>query len=374
MDSSSSQLVVAFPISTSAFGLRSDWFEALAPKLLRPSFLLIIMLLVISIGILALKRFENADFAKKLWNLPVLITITVFWPSLVIGLKELVDTFDTFLVVNVFGIPWRGFGFPEVGSVGNLMMWPTAGLARLLPNLAYWIIYAFYIILFFFYSVLGPLVLAKGVLFDEIETFLDLMKELVILLLWQTTLVILVAFIMPSIVSGNPFPAHPETNLYFLSIILGVMIFFIPALTRKFGAHIESAFVPLGFRWGGAMLGLGAIGSVGGMALSRAGMSLEGIEKIKPWGERILQAEEFKTRYGNRRDMRDLKEDRSRLEGKVHEYHDEDRSKNEVLSALSNEQGPDESEPRDTAPPSKGLIGLAKKAKIEMGDDDQPET
>lgn len=349
MEPSNTPLVVVFPITTSAFGLRADWFEVFSPKLMRPSFLLITILLVISIGIMVLKRFENVDFAKKVWNLPVVMTIIVFWPSLVIGLKELVDTFNTFLVMNVFGIPWHGFGFPEMGSIANIVAWPTAGLARLLPNLAYWIIYAFYIILFFFYAVLGPLVLAKGILFDEIETFLALVKELLILLLWQTTLVILVAFIMPSIVSGEAFPARPETNFYFLSLILGIMIFFIPPLTRKFASDVERAIVPLGFRWGGARLGLTAFGGVSGTILSQAGASLERLEQLKPLRDRLLRMDEFKARYSRRAEIQDLKEENRKLEATLREYSNEDHSAHE------------------------SFFDLAKKAKLEMHGNEEPE-
>ena len=372
MSSSDSQLVVVFPITTSAFGVRPDWFEFFSPKLQGTSYLLIVLLLIISVGIMALKRFENVDFVKKAWNVPVLLTTIVFWPSVVIGLKELVDTFNTFLVINVFGITWQGFGFPEVASSANLVALPSAGVARLLPNLAYWLIYAFYLIFFFFYAVLGPLVLAKGVLFDEIQTFLELVKEFVILLLWQTTLVILVAFIMPSIVSGKPFPAHPETNLYFLSVILGVMILFVPPLTRKFGLHIESAFVPLGFRWGGALLGFQAIGGLGGAAFARAGVSSETFEKLKPFGASLLHAEEFKARYDHRSEIRDLKEETRHLERESHEAHGDDSAEHEAHGDTQSHHS--DSTEHDHGPPETDqLFGLSKKAKEEMDHDDEPE-
>jgi hypothetical protein len=360
MEPGSVSLVVVFPISTSAFGLRSDWFEMLTPKLVRPSFLLVTLLLVIWIGMLALQRFEHADFEKKVWNVPVLLTTIIFWPSLVLGLKELVDTFNTFLVVNVFAIPWQGFGFPELGSISDIALWPSAGLARLLPNLAYWIIYAFYIVFFFFYAVIGPLVLAKGVLLDEIENFFEIVKELVLLLLWQTTLLILVALVMPSIVSGEPFPPRPDSNIYFMSIVLGVLIFFIPALTRKFGAHLESAFVPLGFRWGGGMVGLAAAARLGVPLLAHAGVSTEALERMRPYRDQILRGEEFKRRYENRATMRDQSEDRRDLIKKLREYDDQERSAQNIFSQATESQ-------------ADRFVMLSKKAKQEMKrNDDNP--
>ncbi len=334
MDLGSSHLVDVFPISTSAFGLRSDWFQVFTPKFVRPAYLLMALLLVISIGVMTLKRFEEADFEKKVWNLPVLLTVVLFWPSLMLGMKDLVDSFNTFLVVNIFAIPWQGFGFPELKSLTNIVGWPAEGLARLLPNLGYWIIYAFYTIFFFFYAVLGPLILAKGVLFDEMEAFLGLVKEFLILLLWQTTLVILVAFIMPDIVSGKSFPAHPEANFYFLSFILGVMIFFVPSLTRKFAVHLESAFMPLGFRWGGAMLGLAAAGKVGAGALAGLGASARSVDQIKWWKDRALKVEDFRTRYDFRTQIHDLKEQRNQLEQKLREDEEEEHASRDAVAEI----------------------------------------
>lgn len=361
METGSTNLVVVFPITTAAFGLRADWFEIFSPRLVRPSILLAVLFIVIFMGVLALKRFEGADFERKLWNVPVLLTIIIFWPVLVIGLKEIVDTFDTFLVVNVFGIPWNGFGFPEFGSISDLAMWPSAGIARLLPNLAYWVIYAFYLVFFFFYTVLGPLVLAKGILLDEIENFFEILKELVLLLMWQTTVVILVSFIMPSIVSGQPLPPRPGTNFYFMSLVLGVLIFFTPAITRKFGAQLQSAFVPLGFRWGGAMVGLAAVSRIGAPALNHLGMSSETIERVKPFGREVFKAEEFKRRYETRSKMRAQDEDRSDLERKLRQFESEERSARQMLS-----QVPENRENK--------LVELAKKAQREIEKSQNPES
>lgn len=339
MDQTSSSLVVVFPIGTSAFGPRAAWLQT---TLIGPSILLMTLFLVILVGVLTLRQFENANMTKKLWNIPVLLTIVVFWPALVVGLKELVDIFNTFLVVNVFKIPWRGFGFPEMDSISSIVLWPTAGLARLLPNLAYWIIYAFYLVFFFFYAVLGPLVLAKGVLMDEIENFFELVKELVTLLLWQTTMVILVAFIMPSIVSGEPFPSSPQQNFFFLSLILGILILFVPTLTRKFAVHIESSFVPFGFKWIGAAVGTAGLAKLGGSTASALGVSGKVAEKFQTMRHGVMKIEEVETRYHASKTIRDLKM----------EEHDKKKQEKEEKKFAKDR-----------------LIELSKKAKDEVGNE-----
>lgn len=324
MDPTSPRFVVVFPITTSAFGLRSDWFTTFAPKLIAPAIALIVLLLVVWVGIQALKHFEDADFSKKLWNVPALLIAVVFWPMIVVALKDIVDTFNTYLAYDILGIRWVGFGFPTGDSIPDLLAFPAQGLARLLPNLGYWILYAFYLVFFFFYAVLGPFVLAKGILTDEMENFFELVREILLILLWQTGVVILVAFIMPEIVSGQPLPPQPETNFYFLSFILGVMLFFVPTLTRKFAVHVGQAFVPLGFRWSGALLGIGMAGRLGGAALGAAGMPLQVVHRLEPWRERVSKAEEFHTRYEHRKEIQELKAEQAEIEEQLRkDFHDE---------------------------------------------------
>ncbi|MCB9024813.1 MAG: hypothetical protein H6625_00720 [Bdellovibrionaceae bacterium] len=313
------QFVDVFPITSNVFGLRSNWFEVFVPKLIQPTYLLMILMLVISIGIMTLKRFENANLVKKLWNLPIIITLVVIWPFLILGLKDLIDTFNTFIIYDIFQIQWKGFGFPSLGSISNIVAWSAEGLARLLPDISYWIIYSFYLVYFFFFAVIGPFILAKGILFDEIDAFLEIIKELTLLFLWQTTLAILVAFIMPDIVSGEPFPAQPKANFYFLSLILGIMILFVPAITRKFGNHLGSSIYPPGFRWMGQMLALGAVGKVSTLGLSALGKTVSP-EKMNIWRHRILTAEEFRKRYKHQHETLDLMSEKAELEHKLLEY------------------------------------------------------
>ncbi len=284
--------VDVFPINTSAFAFQAGWFEHYSPKLIYPAYMLMVLLLVISVGIMVLRRFEGAELEKKLWNIPIIVTVVAFWPFLVLGLKDLVDMFNTFLVREVFQIPWVGFGFPEMGSVRSFMGWSAEAVARLLPNLAYWVVYAFYLIFFFFFAALGPFVLAKGILFDEVDAFLEIVKEMTGLLLWQTTLVILVAFIMPEIVSGRPLPPNPQANFYFLSLVLGIMIFFVPSITRKFGNHLGSSFLPPGTTWIGTMLGISALGRMTTKSLYGLGLTSSQARMYWPsWSQRVITAE-----------------------------------------------------------------------------------
>lgn len=314
MNFASQGLVSVFPLNTAAFGVRADWFQTFATRFEHPAFLLLILCLVLSIGIAVLKRFEDMDWDKKFWNIPVLISIVLFWPAFILGAKELIDVFDTYLIRDVFGINWVGFGYPNLESVGDVVTLPIEGLTRLLPNLAYWIIYSFFIVYFFFYTVLGPLLLAKGMLTDEIDGFMELCKEVIVLLLWQTTTVILVGFLMPDIVSGRPLPARPESNFYFLSLILGVMIFFVPPLTRKFTSHVESAFIPLGLKWGGAMLGITALGRTAGAAMAGMGASESVLHGMRSVAERAMRADDFRSRYDHRRRTQEITERRDELE------------------------------------------------------------
>lgn len=309
-------LVDVFPISKAAFGFAPDWFQTYVPRLVQPAYLLMTLLLVMSVGIMALKRFDDADLEKKLWNLPIIITIVAIWPSLILGLKNLIDSFNSFLIFDIFRMPWNGFGFPSMGSITNIFGWSAESLARLLPNVSYWIIYAFYMVFLFFFAVLGPFVIAKGILFDEIEAFLEVLKKITILFLWQTTLVILVAFILPEIVSGEPFPT--KANTYFLSLILGVMILFVPSMTEKFGNHLGSSFVPPGFKFGAAMLGINAFTRT----FSAVGLPITP-HRWSTITHYAMAAQHSRERSRHQREALEMESERSDLEQRLQDYQQE---------------------------------------------------
>lgn len=271
MNSSVARVIDVFPVTTAAFGFPENWFERYTTRLTEPSFLVMVFMIVLAIGIMTIKRFEDSDIESKLWGIPILILAVTFWPLLVLGLKGLVDTFNTFLIRDVFQIDWQGFSFPQPQSAFDVPGWSAEALVRLAPNVAYWVIYAFFIVMFFFFASLGPFLLAKGILFDEVGTLLDLIKEIIVLFLWQTTVVILVAFIMPEVVNTKALPSRLDANYYFLSAILAVTIFFAPTLTRKFASQAGAGPTPHGVRLKNIVLGMTAAGWVGSRGMAVAG-------------------------------------------------------------------------------------------------------
>ena len=308
MSTGANQIVEVFPISKGAFGLPADWFDVYAPKLIQPSFLLMVLLLMISIGILALKRFEHALLEKRLWNIPIIIVIVSFWPHIILSTKNLVDIFNTFLIRDIFQIEWSGFGFPEVDLGSSILEF----LIRGLPNLAYWIIYAFYMIYFFFFAVLGPFVLAKGILSDEIENFLDVIKEIAVLFLWQTTLAILVAIIAPDIVSGKASSSYIKASVYFMSLVLSVMIFFVPRITQKFAGHLSASMFPPTVR---------ALGAIFGISLSSRALASVGIPVVPHKWEALthntLMVREFAKSTRHQHEVTTLEEEKKLFERKL---------------------------------------------------------
>lgn len=361
--SSNQQVVNVFPISSGAFGFSKNWFDAYASRLIQPAYLLMTLLLIIAVGIMVLKRFEDSNIEKKLWNLPVIITILGVWPFIVLGLKSLIDVFNTFLIHDVFQMEWNGFGFPSFDSIADILGWTRKAIVTLAPTLSYWIIYAFYIVFFFFFAVLGPFVLAKGILFDEIDAFLELTKELTLLFLWQTTLVILVAFILPDIVSGKPFGpiAGVSPSTYFLSIILSIMILFVPSITRKFANHLGSSFFPTFFKAGSIILGLGAVSK----GLSAAGAPGVGMQ-IKKQSHRVLMGLEFRKRYQHQHELLDLKDRNYELEHELKEVREED----EMYHTRSNFSPEYDQEPNQEAEKrlrnKNRYLALSKRAKEEL--------
>lgn len=118
-------------------------------------------------------------------------------------MKELVDAFNTFLIREVFALDWTGFE-----AIGNLI-WEKvkfetritdvlfSSLAKILAyglDLARLFLYYLFVLWFFFYKLMGPFILARGVLSDNLSVLKELLTEVCILLLWQTTFVFLLGF------------------------------------------------------------------------------------------------------------------------------------------------------------------------------------
>ncbi len=331
------QIVDIFPIIDGVFGFHSDWFVDFLPKMIRPAYLMMVLLLVISVGIMVLKRFDDTNLERKLWNIPVIITIIVAWPSVVLGIKRLVDTFNTFLIKDIFQFEWDGFGFPGFENVQSLFGWSAKAIVSILPSLSYWIIYSFFVVFFFLYAVLGPFVLAKGILTDEIDTFVELAKDLMILFLWQTMLVLFVAFIMPEIVSKKSYGPSIEASIFLRSIILSLLILFVPSMTRKFAESLGHSFAPPFVKAGAMLLGTTLLSK--GVAVAGAPALAQ---KVHHQSHNIHAAMEFRKRYKHRQKILELEHQNERLRDTFEAQHDqteeEDNERFIQLSKLANEE------------------------------------
>jgi len=370
--------VNVFPVRATAFSLPPGWFERVVVQFSEPASLLITLTLIASIGILALRRFEDARMEEKVWNFAVIVIAIIFWPVFVLSLKNLIDTFNTYLVVDVFGISWRGFGFPSLDSPSRIFGWSAETVARFIPNLAYWVLYAFFMVQFFLLAVLGPFVLTKGILFNEVEALFEVTRELVILFLWQTTIIVLVAFILPAIVSGEPFPNHPDSNYYFLSLVLGISMLFVPPITRKFGNHLGSSIFPSEAGWGMAFLGLTALGKVAGGGLWAAGVTRASIgQRFQIIKHDFLSGREFKRTHELTHQVEDLHDKKAEAERRMrkqsvrakeasHGTEEHDTIESESLSADRSVRSGWRSVTNRSSNKKDGLVALSRRAKSEI--------
>lgn len=146
---------------------------------------------------------------------------------------------------------------------------------------------------------------------------MELLRELAILYLWQSTVVVLVAFILPDIVSGREFPRQPPANFYLLSFLLGLLLLFAPAITRKFASHLGGSILPGGFRFGGMALGMTAVGRAASAGLSAAGLPTAAKGQAAAFTQRALTFQDFVTRTKDKRAIQDLKQEKDRLTGTI---------------------------------------------------------
>lgn len=373
-------IIDVFPISASAFGMPTGWFETFAVKLIRPSYLLMILFLVISVGVMVLRRYENSNLEKKLWNIPIILVAASVWPSLVYGVKDLIDSFNTFLIRNVFHVEWVSFGFPSMESPSNILGWSADSVARLLPNLSYWIIYTFYFVFFFFFAVLGPFVMAKGILLDEIDVFLELIIELALLFLWQTTLVILVCIVLPEIVSGDSIASYSGSNVFFRSFILGIVILFVPPITKKFATHLGHSMITPALTRSLSFVAFGAAWGIGTKSVAMATGAKTVGEGVQRMTHRISTAEDIAHRYVSQRKVSDLTNENEQLKSEEEEYreHQYNIAENEsqrLRSHLSDVKKYNDAQERIFEKPKHELknknpiVDLSQKAKTERDED-----
>lgn len=100
-------MIEVFPL----IGLASEMDDTLN----RVALVLLVFLFLVSLGFFALQRFEGFQPEARLNQLIVFGLFISLWPHVMMGIKELVDSFNTFLLTDIFHIQWNGF--EAIGSI-----------------------------------------------------------------------------------------------------------------------------------------------------------------------------------------------------------------------------------------------------------------
>lgn len=164
---------------------------------------LLVLLFFVSLGLFALNRFEGFEVEGRINQLLILGTFIGLWPHVMSWIKELVDGFNTYLIRDVFSIEWSGF--ETIGGViwekvkfdtriTDLFFGSLAKVLAYALDVARLLLYYLFVLWFFFFKLMGPFILARGVLSDNLSVLKDLLSEVSILFLWQTTFVFLLGF------------------------------------------------------------------------------------------------------------------------------------------------------------------------------------
>ena len=97
-------------------------------------------------------------------------------------------------------------------------------------------------------------------------------------------------------------------------------MFFVPAITRKFGNHLGHSLFPSSFKWGGAAVGLALVSKASLRGLSLAGFgSFAPSHRLELWGHRVLELEGFQNRFQLATPAKELEEERRVLDKVVHQ-------------------------------------------------------
>jgi hypothetical protein len=189
-------MIEVFPID----GILKD-FDA---RLNQAALMILVLLFLVSLGLYALNRFENFVIDSKIYSLIVFAVLIGLWPHILQGIKSLVDALNTFLITSVFanefgiwrgretlgGLVWSRISL-NVGIFDSVLKILSVLLTFLL-DVAQYFLYAFFLVFFFFFKIFGPFVLARGVLSEDFSVFRQMLREVSLLFLWQTTFIILV--------------------------------------------------------------------------------------------------------------------------------------------------------------------------------------
>lgn len=253
-----------------------EFFENIAGSFESLAYALLILFITIVVGIHALKHFSELNLERKIYNFLIAIVLISAWPVVLFAMKEFIDVFNGFLVFEVFNLDWsthEGFrpwdqlirAWEGMGT--NVFTYPLK-LLNLLALLGLvvsrQVIYGLFLVFFFFLSVLGPLIIAKTVFSDEVDGFVELLQETVVLLLWQTTYIIIIGILYAG-QSAGPYIITNESNILLQSAkAFGIVIltFLIPTITRKYGNHLGTSVIPAGLHYLGVALTAGAVGRV----------------------------------------------------------------------------------------------------------------
>jgi hypothetical protein len=171
---------------------------------------LLIFLFLVALFIAAIRRFENFSFESTIIQTVGLGILILLWPSFVDSIGGLVAVFNAAVwsafsfgeannlkdVISVIE-PWvdenhgKGFFGRGLSSTGPFLL-PLAMALPIGLNVAVALLEYLFSLFLVFYKFFGPLILARGVLGANFQVGLDLTREVVILHLWQTTLIIIV--------------------------------------------------------------------------------------------------------------------------------------------------------------------------------------
>ncbi len=165
---------------------------------------ILVLLFLVSLGLYALNRFENFALDSKVYAFITFAVLIGLWPHIVNGIKGVVDALNTFLVTSVFRDEfgtWKGREMlgPLVWErihlktgIFDSVLKILSVLLTFLLDVGQYFLYAFFLIFFFFFKIFGPFVLARGILAEDFSVFQQLLREVTLLFLWQTTFIILV--------------------------------------------------------------------------------------------------------------------------------------------------------------------------------------
>lgn len=312
---------IDIPAPTEVFKL---WFasdtgslKSLATMMQPLAFDLLVLFFIVSIAIFAMKAFEGLDLQERLWTFMLCVIFIILWPILVTSLKEVVDGLNGYLQ-SFFDLKNFSQQAVDRGLIEEMSLRFSApelnqadpndpnneGLLDLIRNLgngktiewmrvtgAHWILGAInsfltsaaiasrvvvqmlYNIYFYLYLLLGPLVIARAVFSENLEAFLELLKEFVVLLLWPSMYVIL-AGTLAKTWGGNEgtfFNSISGIHIQLgLTIAFIILTFLIPPMTKKFAVALGTSIVTPFLRFGGIAMGLG----LGQSALGVAGRAL----------------------------------------------------------------------------------------------------